>query len=249
MKKIISMTLAIVLCLTLFTSTVLAEAGNKLEPGAGITFGHYEQDNDLANGAEPIEWVVLEVSGNKALLISHYGLDAKPYNTDYIDTTWETCSLRAWLNSDFLNTAFTAEEQTAILTSDVDNSDGQGFDFTTVYDYAEKVTGGNNTQDRIFLLSCNEAYRYYEVTFKNERNNESRVAPTAYAKQNGASTNTKKKTADGAKAGWWWLRSPGTVQSYASRISCDGSLSLDCVHNAVSCVRPVLWIDLEVPFF
>ena len=122
MKKIISMTLAIVLCLTLFTSTVLAEAGNKLEPGAGITFGHYEQDNDLANGAEPIEWVVLEVSGNKALLISHYGLDAKPYNTDYIDTTWETCSLRAWLNSDFLNTAFTAEEQTAILTSEHSSS-------------------------------------------------------------------------------------------------------------------------------
>ena len=43
-----------------------------------ITVGHYEQDADPSNGAEPIEWIVLENSGKTAMLISKYGLDAKP---------------------------------------------------------------------------------------------------------------------------------------------------------------------------
>lgn len=37
-----------------------------------ITFGAYEQDNDLTNGKEPIEWIVLDVDKktNRALVIS-----------------------------------------------------------------------------------------------------------------------------------------------------------------------------------
>lgn len=246
MKKILSFILAAMLCLAAVILAAHAEAVQTIEAGSLVTFGCYEQDNDSDNGAEPIEWLVLAVEGNKALLVSHDGLDAKPYHTDYTDVTWETCSLRAWLNSDFINAAFSAEEQAAILTTSIDNSDSQGFDFTTVYDYAEKVTGGSNTEDQIFLLSYAEVNQYFEVTYKNDRNSGARVAPTRYAKQNGAATNTKKKTSDGAKAGWWWLRSPGTVQCYAARVGDDGSLSLDCVHKAVSCVRPACWVDLGI---
>jgi len=220
-----------------------------VEAGSCITFGSYEQDNDPANGAEPIEWLVLETDGSKALLLSHYGLDVQPYNVTYVDVTWETCTLRAWLNSDFLGSAFTAEEQAAILMTDIDNSDSQGYDFTRIYDYAEKVTGGNDTQDQIFLLSYAEVSKYFRVTYKNDRNTPPRVAPTEYALQKGAGTNVKTKTAEKELSGWWWLRSPGTVQSYAARVCNDGSLGLDYVSNTVSCVRPALWINLEADIF
>lgn len=76
-----------------------------------IIFGVYEQDGDLTNGPEPIEWEVLGTDSNGTLLVSRYILDCQPYNTEYVDVTWETCSLRAWLNDDFLNTAFTPFEQ------------------------------------------------------------------------------------------------------------------------------------------
>jgi len=31
-----------------------------------VTFGKYEQDNDTGNGDEDIEWMILDVQGNKA---------------------------------------------------------------------------------------------------------------------------------------------------------------------------------------
>ena len=79
-----------------------------------VRYGHYEQDNDLNNGKEEIEWVVLAVLDRKSLLISKYGLDARPYNLSFKAIKWETCSLRRWLNNDFFKTAFTLKEQSAI---------------------------------------------------------------------------------------------------------------------------------------
>lgn len=58
-----------------------------------VTFGCYEQDNNLSNDAEAIEWIVLDVQDKKCLLLSKYGLDAKPYNAEYTATTWEKCTI------------------------------------------------------------------------------------------------------------------------------------------------------------
>ena len=71
--------------------------------GHYVSFGKYEQDNNTSNGKEKIEWLVLEVKDGKALVISKYALDCKPYNTSSTNVTWETCSLRNWLNNDFIN--------------------------------------------------------------------------------------------------------------------------------------------------
>lgn len=75
--------------------------------GDYVTFGSYEQDNDTSNGKEPVEWLVLDVQSDKALLLSKYVLDEKAYNDEEIYVTWEGCSLRNWLNNDFTNSAFT----------------------------------------------------------------------------------------------------------------------------------------------
>lgn len=80
-----------------------------------VLFGSYEQDGDAANGKEPIEWLVLARDGDKALLLSKYALDHQSFMPFYEPVTepftWESCSLRQWLNSTFLNAAFSAEEQ------------------------------------------------------------------------------------------------------------------------------------------
>ena len=91
-----------------------------------ITFGTYPQTSE-GTDQTPIEWIVLDVQDEKALLLSRYGLDAKPYNKEYTDITWEKCSLRTWLNDEFMKSAFTPKERSAILLTAVNNSASQGY--------------------------------------------------------------------------------------------------------------------------
>ena len=81
-----------------------------------VKFGNYEQDGDVSNGNEEIEWMVLEIKNDKALLISKYAIDRMQYNTSYEFVTWDTCTLRQWLNNEFLNAAFSDSEKTVIST-------------------------------------------------------------------------------------------------------------------------------------
>ena len=204
--------------------------------GEMITFGRYEQDGDLSNGPEEIEWIVLDVRDGKYLLLSRFGLEAKPYNAVQKSVTWENCTLREWLNGDFMAAAFLPEEQALILQTNVGNDAAQGFG-----DW--KTDGGNDTTDRVFLLSYSEANRYLGVTDKSGDNAASRVSPTAMAVRNGAWDNEKNRTAEGAAAGWWWLRSPGYNKGTAAFVRAIGSLSYTNVRNVEGCVRPALWMD------
>ena len=207
-----------------------------------VTFGHYPQTAE-GNDSTAIEWVVLQKEGNKALLISRYGLDAQPYNAEYTkDVTWETCTLRTWLNDTFMNKAFTAEEQKAILTTSVINNSSQGYS-------GWSTSGGNNTQDQIFLLSYAGANKYFGVMHNDSNNTKARVKPTAYAEKQGAYTSSSNKAADGDNAGWWWLRSPGFFRSRAAYVDSGGSLDNYYVSSGNGCVRPALWVNLESGIF
>lgn len=220
---------------------IAAARDAKFAVGNYVSFGTYPQTK-AGDDETPIEWLVLARDGNKALLISRYGLDAQPYNKDYTSVTWETCTLRTWLNSTFYNKAFSSAEQAAILTTDVDNSKSQRYSIWT-------TSGGNNTQDKVFLLSYAEANKYFGVTYVNSSNTKSRVAPTAYAIAQGAGKNSSNKTTDRTDAGWWWLRSPGSYQDYAARVDDFGSLCYGNVDAASGSARPALWVNLESKIF
>ena len=225
----------------------LAAREAKLAPyktvGGIVTFGAYPQ---TAGGTDktPIEWLVLDYDAvnNCALLLSRYGLDAKPYNEKWVNITWEKCTLRGWLNGEFLKKAFTAEEQKGILVTKVENGSRQCYS-------GWSTSGGKDTEDRIFLLSYGEANKYMGVTYKDRNNTKSRVTPTAYAIKQGASTSSRNKTAEGTAAGWWWLRSPGDDQDYAADVDIFGSLRYSGVDSGSGCVRPALWINLGSGIF
>lgn len=213
----------------------------KFTVGNYVTFGEYPQTT-AGEDMTPIEWLVLARDGDKALLISRYGLDAQPYNKDHTSVTWETCTLRTWLNGTFYNKAFSSAEQAAILTTNVDNSKNQCYS-------GWSTSSGNNMQDKVFLLSYAEANKYFGVTYDNSSNTKSRVAPTAYAIAQGAWTNYSNKTTDSTYAGWWWLRSPGTYQDYAAIVYFVGSLDFNYVDSDSGSVRPALWVNLESKIF
>lgn len=173
------------------------------------TFGSYIQNGDRK---EPIEWLILETDGKTALLISKYpidcGLDGVPYNEENTSVTWEECTLRKWLNEDFYNTAFSKEEQSRIITSTVTTAENPEYD----------TNPGNDTQDKIFLLSIAETEMYFE-------SDGARIC-----------ANT-----------WWWLRSPGADQNHAALVCDDGSVNYYGYYvndDYYGCVRPALWIKL-----
>lgn len=192
--------------------------------GGIVQFGRYEQDNKKNNGLEPIEWQVLKIRKSKALLISRYALDAQPFHKTQKTNKWEKCSLRTWLNSTFYQTAFSDDEQEAILTTKVDNGKGQ---------VKWKIAGGKDTSDKIFLLSETEAYQYF-------RSGNARLCKaTAYAQARGA--HIYNGVCDS-----WWLRSPANTGFRACTIYEDGGgMVMFPVDDKGVGVRPALWVDLN----
>ena len=200
----------------------------KFMAGNYVNFGSYPQTQN-GNDNTPIEWLVLESDGETALLISRYALDCKPYNEKYEDTTWEKCTLRGWLNSEFFNKAFGAEEKQYILQSDVSADKNPKY----------STNPGNATKDKVFLLSVVEVNKYF-------KSDDARMcALTDYAIQQGAYTSDSYKV-EGRKACWWWLRSPGGNSLGAALVRIDGSISGfgSLVYSSDDAVRPCVRVRL-----
>ena len=202
-----------------------------LAVGDYVTFGSYPQ-TEAGTDKTPIEWLVLEVQDNKALLISQNVLDWQAYN-NFRENVWETCILRVWLNSVFLEKAFTTKEQDVIIETEVDNSKNQGYKgFTTIE--------GNSTKDHLFLLSYAELFKYLP-------NDSDKICNlTDYALKNGyiKSRNGYQDNGTG-----WWLRSSlshnrGVAGSVSNR---DGVYFSDVLYSFG--IRPALWINLESEVF
>ena len=200
------------------------EIWNKIKSvnvGDTYRFGSYEQDNNQSNGAEEIEWLVLSKEGTKILVISKYALDGSPYHTNNDEITWETCTLRKWLNNEFINAAFSAEEKAMIPTVTVSADKNPRYN----------TDPGNATQDQLFLLSIKEVKKYFGSDM------EKYCKPTAYAIAHGGED----------AYSFWWLRSPGKFQYCAAAVfdnSNDISEYGEVAHRFHN-VRPAMWIDLS----
>ena len=228
-KRLISILAVLSLLAALCTGAAFAadetENASNYEIGDIVTYGNYEQDGFYSNGEETIEWIVIARDrDNHALLLSRYCLDALPYNEDGGDVTWEDSSIRAWLNGEFLESAFGGDPNGFICTAECKTKDGRS-----------GTDGGENTTDRIFLLAVDEVTQYFPKE-------SSRRAPvTEYAKEQGAEYDKNGN-------GWWWLRTPGKTQDMAAGVHTAGGVNYDGrdVDRTDLCIRPALWLDLDV---
>ena len=192
------------------------------------TFGSYEQDGDSSNGKEPIEWLVLDRDGDRVLLISKYALDYQSFMPFYEPVTepytWESCSLRRWLNGTFLNAAFSADEQQRLLTTTVITSPGS----------LHRENGPVTTEDQVFLLSNTEVYAYFA--------SEAATAAeyTAYA----LSENPWPGNAATPGPADWWLR---TTDGYdhPDGVYADGRVGEGARAYEGEYVRPAIWITVD----
>ena len=174
------------------------------EVGSIVEFGTYEQDNDSSNGQETIEWLVLAKEDSKMLVISDKALDCKPYNTSLDFVTWDTCTLRSWLNDDFYNKSFAEDEQKLILTTNL------GADKNPEYDSGQSKA----TKDKVFLLSASEALEYFP------EDSQRICEPTYYAASVGDNA-----TPDSVFCKWW-LRTTGYNYYFAVTVIDNGAINV-----------------------
>jgi len=161
-----------------------------------------------------LEWLILDISDDKALILSKEVLDNQEYYSElHADITWEDSDIRQYLNEQFYDDAFTPEEQMLIMETQVTNDDNP----------EHGTPGGNDTTDKIFLLSIDEATQYFP-------DDSARVG----------------RDADGMLSAWM-LRSPGMEGSVVARIYTDGPIDYDgaLYNHQEQGVRPAMWIDLS----
>lgn len=218
----------IALLIFLFWSNIkvmfLVQKLKKAEIGDSFTLGTYEQDSKTDNGAEDIEWLVLAKEDDRVLVISKYALDCVAYNSEFASSSWETCTLRTWLNEEFYGSAFSDIEMQIIATTTVSADKNPTF----------STDPGKDTQDPIFLLSVSEAEQYGTDRALMQ------CEPTEYA--------LRKNIDYELETGYckWWLRSPGLSPSDATAVGPRGYIygQGNYVFFKFYGVRPAMWIDL-----
>ena len=146
----------------------------------------------FAMGKKGTLWLVLDVDkdAGTALVLAEKDIGYMAYNSKKTlleDVTWETCTLRRWLNNDYYNSVFSEAEKAVIIESELHNPDNPK--------HHSLSRGGNDTRDKIFLLSIEEAEKYF------------------------------KDNEDRATGCWWWLRSLGSAGTEAAGIYSYGGIS------------------------
>ena len=177
----------------------------RVDIGEVLLFGDYYGNS---------EWIVLDKDCEKILVITKDAIELMPYNEEGTQVTWETCTLRRWLNETYFLCAFNSDERAMILESQIVNVNNPNY----------STNGGNDTIDKVFLLSIDEVNRYFPSA--NDR----------------IVTFSKKKYVS------WWLRSPGADNLNAASVAVGGGLGnnygLDVTYDNIG-VRPALWIDIS----
>lgn len=195
-----------------------------------IRFGFYQQDNDPSN-MEPIEWYVLDQKDGKMLIVSKDILDFRAYD-DGTHTTWADSTLRAWLNSEFLNTAFSADEKAKIF--DATN--------TTIGSIDEDTVGSSTSTEKVFILSKGDVLQYYVET----------PHCTIYALEApGLRGDYMPWIVDAPDQNWYncWARTNGGSEAGIARgynaaaIDNSGDEIFSKTTTELAGVRPAMWID------
>ncbi len=197
--------------------------------GDYVTLGEYEQDNNISNGKEAIEWLVLAKESERILIISKHSLDSIQL-TKTASFEWENSNVRKWLNNDFLQTAFTVEERELIKGSVVPADNHPNF----------AKDPSKYTVDNVFLLGISEVEQYFKTS-------EAAIGTaTKYAESQSQSWLPTYYC--------WMLRSHGKSLSHIAFVEPDGIInedgsiiSYDRETNTVSSsgyIRPALWISI-----
>ena len=228
----------------------------------------------------PVKWRVLSNSDGKIFVVSDKNLDVFPYHTECEAVTWETSAIRSWLNGyssahnivdtdgdrntvddanngrdysteGFMPNVFSDVEKDAVAVSEVINAVYEKAGEESPNPMYAEVSGGNNTSDKLFLLSASEAQNS-SLGFTDDA---SRCAlSTDFVYGGGSFGERNNNSINGLD--WWWLRTPGgnhigNSNERAAVVTIPGDVDFDgnFVHIGANAVRPAMNINCNAVVF
>ena len=211
-------------------STVNQALQTPYRVGEIIAFGGYD-------------WIVLEIGREKTLIITKDIIEKRAYHVAYQDITWETCTLRAYINGEFYN-RFCNSDKKRIAKVRNNNPNNE---YLTYGGNIRNTPGGNPTDDFVFLLSIGEAKDYFHTTDRSAEDTDGDKEKSKKQLSWGPASYPQSDVLIAAYAGkpWrWWLRSPGFVSNHAAYVHDGGYVNVYGynVLNAYAGVRPALYL-------
>ncbi len=233
--------------------------------GDKVYFGRYEQDGGETEKIEPIAWDVIAKEDGRLLMATHMCVESMPYNDTDERVTWETCSLRKWLNEEFYYAAFMENEMAFIETAEVTNPGSYDF-FGAFYEGTDQavqgVAGGNTVYDKVFLLSYEEILKYMNPVklgngwWKYASSDLIIKGCLTAGIDNTTFLQWDYDTLTKTEPDWpedsigltgcnWWLRDPGDTRDTALNVSYYGYITGGSVVTNDYGVRPAIWVKVE----
>ena len=195
-----------------------------------ISFGRYD-------------WRVLDIQNDAALLITEDIIDQRPYHDAYKHITWADCALRKYLNGEFYD-SFSDADKARIIPVINKNPDNQWYG----------STGGEDTYDKIFLLSIEEVVCRYFGDSSSLLYNKGKNQIYWFERKDPNNSKRIARVHDNGYISWWWLRSPGRLNLKAVYIHGDGNIGIQGNNilkgnigdgRCIGGVRPALWLRIE----
>ncbi len=197
-----------------------------------ISFGTYEQDGNINNGSEAIDWIVLDrdKSTGKVFLMSRIIIENHIFNSNGVDSLWQNSDIRKFINNDCYNAWFSESEkakivETKVATRDINNKD--------VY-----------TNDKIYMLDENECRKFFGREDANQYNKRIATHITEFLKATRTNITVSNKNMWYKGNSSFWLRDAGSKSTYVKYVGLYGRLNKE--GDSVSRndgIRPVMWVS------
>ena len=242
-SKTIGIVVAAVVIVSAIVLVLVLVFTNQKSPVANVQVGDVIHLGEVSFSAwyggefkEDIAWRVLAIEDGRVLLIAEDIIELRPYNERRVDTTWEQSTIRQWLNTDFYNGLPQKVKQYAATTLLI-NADNPTYG----------TPGGNNTTDKVFLLSIDEANKYFRSSAGWQADINLTLATILWANGEYADDGVVFGQYVSELGCWvWWLRSPGHDADRAAFVFDVGEiygLGTDLVFDGVG-VRPAMWLSM-----
>lgn len=213
----------------------------EIKVGDVVIFGEYCHHNNIYNDYlenNPLKWLVLEKSDEKLLLISLQNVNILSFvsRDEYLKQkedgfTWANSTMREYLNQELMYLMFQQEELSCICETVVQTPDNPTYG----------TDGGAVTTDYLFLLSIEEALKY----FPSDSERKTQIVPDVELQQYDLMPHQHYlNTTDYYD---WWLRSPGESSEKAACVGRFGDIMMggQYVDTEDVSIRPAMWIDLN----
>jgi len=189
------------------------------------------------------EWIILDIQTDAMLLITKEIIEQRDYHNKKEAVTWEHSEIRHFLNTEFLERFEDSEKQRVVPV--LNKNPGNPW-------YGSD--GGNDTTDKVFLLSIDECVRKYFGDSSRLLDNPKKNQRYWFDRKD---ENNGKRTAQFMKGGWWWwTRTPGKHNKVAVYIHGDGNIgiqgngicktSFNTLHGSTQSneggLRPAVWV-------